>query len=84
MEKEPIITCKNLRSWMNRNKFGKYVEIERLESFVEHHEKTWKIACQLEGIRNNDEARCAKCGLHTRGEDVAVTKRGIVHLACLK
>ncbi len=62
---------------------GKYVEIEKLESFVEHHEKTWKIATQLEGIRNNAEARCAKCGQATKGEEVAVTKRGIVHLRCL-
>ena len=84
MEKEPVITCKQLRNWIERNRFGKYVEINRLEGFVEHHEKTWKIACQLNSVRNNEDARCSKCGMLTRGEEVAVTKRGIVHLKCLK
>ena len=80
---KPIITCAELRSWINRNRFGKYVEIDKLESFVDHHEKTWKISCQLEGIRNNAEARCAKCGRPTQGDEVAVTKRGVIHLRCL-
>lgn len=84
MEKEPVITCKQLREWMNRNTFGKYVEMNKLGAFVEHHEKTWKIACQLSSIRNNEDARCSRCGALTRGEEVAVTKRGIVHLRCLK
>ena len=80
---KPIITCAELRAWINRNRFGKYVQIDRLEAFVDHHEKTWKIATQLEGIRNNEETRCARCGQATKGEEVAVTKRGIVHLRCL-
>lgn len=84
MDKEAVITCKQLRHWIERNRFGRYVEINKLEALVEHHEKTWKIGCQLNSIRNNEEARCVKCGMLTRGEEVAVTKRGIVHLSCLK
>lgn len=84
MEMKPTVPCSVLRDWIKRNRFGKYVEIERLEALVDHHEKTWKIACQLEGIRNNEEARCVRCGKPTRGEEVAVTKRGVIHLKCLK
>ena len=83
MEKEPVISCAELRDFVRRNTFGKYLELEKLVGFIDHKEKTWKIACQLEGIKNNEDARCAKCGLPTKGQEVAVTKRGIVHLKCL-